>query len=771
MKHLALNLAMILLVSIGSNNAYSQCNSPSHNNNGYSITGFETFGANQNISNTNNGTNFPANYTDYGLVHEVRASPGSKFQIRVSTNNYWTRKGVWVDWNRDGDFSDTLEQITLFSGLPATPRSDSLTVPSTAAGTYNMRVRSRYYYSGNATPCGALAWGETEDYALTATVANDVAPSSLENDLYCVGSQSIKVNLRNVGSNSISSASIGGSIGTTTFNTFNFTGTLAAGDDTLLTLGTHSFTAGQVDTLVIYSYSPNGGTDANLTNDTLQLNIRPGMSGSYTIGGTSPDYTGFVAAFNAINNNGLCGDVTFNVRSGTYTESLIIDSYQNSDLYSITVQQDASNSTDPVIQNSARVLQLRGAQNLIWDSVNVKALGGNNAVYLFQNNQDITIKNSVIEGSNINGTSTNYSVIYEIAGTANYSSDISILSNEIKRGSHGIYALGTNTTTKDKGWRIEDNSIEDFYYMGIRMEYVDSAVIHNNYLEDKQVYNYCYGSYLRYSNFLEFSSNKIRIIDAIAPYGAYIQACQGSTVDSTEIKNNFIQVEESSTTYGLYHTSCNYSNVDFNTIRSSGAIGFTFSYSLYSNASTYSRYRNNLLVNESGGFSFALYLNQTTSTYINQCDFNNYYAPNGNLVNGSLTISDWQSTVSFDQNSISVDPEFRGALSSTPNNLALDSAGRHLADISTDINGSTRTNSPDIGCEEFSASTNDLSILEVYDESICPGSTPVKVRIKNAGSNSISSFSINWWVRTNSGTAQQQTAASFSFNLALDPQA
>lgn len=49
------------------------------------------------------------------------------------------------------------------------------------------------------------------------------------------------------------------------------------------------------------------------------------------------------------------------------------------------------------------------------------------------------------------------------------------------------------------------------------MEYVDSAVIHNNYLEDKQVYNYCYGSYLRYSNFLEFSSNNIRIIDAIAP--------------------------------------------------------------------------------------------------------------------------------------------------------------------------------------------------------------------------------------------------------------
>ena len=59
------------------------------------------------------------------------------------------------------------------------------------------------------------------------------------------------------------------------------------------------------------------------------------LNGSYTVGGTSPDFTTLQDAANALKWNGISGPVTFNIRPGTYMKDngvssvMIIDSIIN----------------------------------------------------------------------------------------------------------------------------------------------------------------------------------------------------------------------------------------------------------------------------------------------------------------------------------------------------------------------------------------------------------------------------------------------------------
>jgi len=71
---------------------------------------------------------------------------------------YWK---VWIDYNKDGDFADTGEQI--YAGSGKTAKTSSFTVSSSApTGSTRMRVSMKY----NATPtyCETFSYGEVEDY-------------------------------------------------------------------------------------------------------------------------------------------------------------------------------------------------------------------------------------------------------------------------------------------------------------------------------------------------------------------------------------------------------------------------------------------------------------------------------------------------------------------------------------------------------------------------------------------------------------------------------
>ena len=87
---------------------------------------------------------------------------------------------VFIDYNKDGDFTDSGETVWTKTASKTTPVSGTFTVPASAAtGTTRMRVSMKY--NGVPTSCESFQYGEVEDYTvnLGGTVRADTASTSI----------------------------------------------------------------------------------------------------------------------------------------------------------------------------------------------------------------------------------------------------------------------------------------------------------------------------------------------------------------------------------------------------------------------------------------------------------------------------------------------------------------------------------------------------------------------------------------------------------------
>lgn len=88
--------------------------------------------------------------------------------LQVGTWGSGNYIAAFIDYNKDGDFTDPGERIAMSGGLAALQTySTSFTIPLTAtAGKTRLRVRE-VYADSNIDPCNFKTWGETEDYIIT----------------------------------------------------------------------------------------------------------------------------------------------------------------------------------------------------------------------------------------------------------------------------------------------------------------------------------------------------------------------------------------------------------------------------------------------------------------------------------------------------------------------------------------------------------------------------------------------------------------------------
>ncbi|PHR70071.1 MAG: peptidase S8 [Lutibacter sp.] len=119
-------------------------------------------------------------YTDFTSI-STNLVKGTSSTITVTPT--WTGTvysegySVWIDYNKDGDFTDSGEQVWTQTATKTTPVSGSFTVPSGAtSGATRMRISMKY--NGVPTSCETFQYGEVEDYTVNITngVADTTAP-------------------------------------------------------------------------------------------------------------------------------------------------------------------------------------------------------------------------------------------------------------------------------------------------------------------------------------------------------------------------------------------------------------------------------------------------------------------------------------------------------------------------------------------------------------------------------------------------------------------
>jgi PKD repeat protein len=115
------------------------------------------------VANLDNSSG-ASQYTDF-TSKTATLTRGTSASVTLNTGysgrtykEYWR---IWIDYNHDGDFADTGEQV--FSKNGRTSVSGSFTPPTSAlTGATRMRVSMRY--GSYPTYCGSFSYGEVEDY-------------------------------------------------------------------------------------------------------------------------------------------------------------------------------------------------------------------------------------------------------------------------------------------------------------------------------------------------------------------------------------------------------------------------------------------------------------------------------------------------------------------------------------------------------------------------------------------------------------------------------
>ena len=555
-----------------------------------------------------------------------------------------------------------------------------------------------------------------------ATGPNDAGANSITPTIICPGTDTVKVQVNNYGTNQIDSVwvnwSKNGTLQTpihlkTLLDTAAGTGSSSA----IVSLGAHTFTAGATENFIVWTTMPNGVIDTTANNDSTSAAIKPSLTGVYTIGGTTPDYTTFALAIADLNTIGICGPIVFNVRQGTYNEQVDLGLTNGaSSTNTITFQPDPANTAAAILtfaSGSANnyVLQFSGAEYVTFDSLTITATGATYAYAVrFTSAENVTVKNCEINASSTSTSSLSIPIRNETGVNVEH---CTIENNVLNYGYYGMYWYGGNTTTKEIGNVIKGNEIKNWRIYGMMFYYQGGGIVENNIIEQMPAAtSTSYGLYVYYNDSVKIKANQVTLTGTGTNYGMYLYRAHGSATNKSEIQNNMISTSPSSTatTYGVYLGYGQHINFYHNSINCTGgsATGGRGIYVLGSTSTLYGDVdiKNNVFANS--GLGVAAYVNSGATTgFLTGMDYNIYTASSGNILslNGANnTLAAWTTATGLDSNSINAVPGF---FSSTDLHLqggvAAD-AGANVG-VMVDIDGDARPILPstgyDIGADEY----------------------------------------------------------------------
>lgn len=544
---------------------------------------------------------------------------------------------------------------------------------------------------------------------------NNAQPQAFLNPVppLCTGDSCMSVVIKNTGLVNLTTLTIDWWINTSAQTTINWTGNLVPqGLDTVMVTCALNLSDG--DSLSVETSLPNGVVDSATLNDQIYLNMYDGLSGVYSI---PNDYTTLSDARNALVLRGVCDHVVFNISPGTYTEQVefpeIVGAGQDA---TITFQSSTGNTNDVFVIHAAAgasdnyVVRLDGADWITFKNMSMHATGTGNYANVFNIENGAThvaVDNCWLKSNAYPSTSTgNYRSVVYIYGV---NEDISLTDNKIEAGSTSIYAYGSGVTSRIKNLTIENNQIEDHYYYGNYMYYIDGLQFNNNVVtNDSGGYTlYMWAAlYMYYVDNFDIKSNYFGSnLNNGYYYTVYGYYCNGRNNPRSQIANNCIYGgAEGSTTYGYYTLYMNQSgifDVNNNSVTRQGGSAGTYNAAYFGTGGLIS-VKNNSFANMAGGYAFYA----AGAFTLTESDNNNFYSASGAPIYWGTSpynsLEDFQEASGFDMNSVVTNPNWQSSLSCITCNDTLNGAAQVLSTISDDINGNARsTVNPDIGAVEY----------------------------------------------------------------------
>jgi chitodextrinase len=198
---------------------------------------------NVSLANINNSSGGTAGYEDFTTI-TANVSKGSNYTISITPT--WTGTvysegyAVFIDYNQDGDFSDTGETVWTKASSTETPATGTITIPSGAAtGLTRMRVSMKY--NGVPTACEAISYGQVEDYSINiSSAATDNTVPTAPTNLTATGTTTNSTNLAWTASTD--------NVGVTGYEVYR-------GSTLLATVATNSYAASGLNPASTYSFS------------------------------------------------------------------------------------------------------------------------------------------------------------------------------------------------------------------------------------------------------------------------------------------------------------------------------------------------------------------------------------------------------------------------------------------------------------------------------------------------------------------------------------
>jgi hypothetical protein len=541
------------------------------------------------------------------------------------------------------------------------------------------------------------------------------------------------------------------------------------------------------------------------------------MAGTYTIGATGSNYTTINAAVNALKSNGVNGAVVCNIKSGTYPEIITIPTINGTSSNNKITFQSASGQNDDVKINGLspgtyiehHIIRLDSAQfinlkNLTVENLNTTYASG---IHITNGTADLSIENCKITvpeltsslGKNDetkivgiilseimdtilpNGTpypigNSSISIKSSLFRYGAKSKNVRILSNTIIGGDYAICIANDYRMDSviDSEMIVRNNKLINCV-AGIFLSQGNASGVHidNNYIEIRN------HTELRMYGIALVGNGKVNSIKSMLSNN-YIQYPNYSTgsgsgiaigyINDFNIFNNVVSVQANSDLFGLkFGFSCKNIQVYHNTIFGTSLTLASASEPHYNASIVFIgpfnkelTFHNNIFCN----FGEApVFITDDTSA-ISQSNYNLLYSnatqslnPEVYLVqlggsNKFSSLSEIQQNTRFEQNSISINPEFISPNDFHTLNPKINAAGKPGLGINTDFDGEPRNRfEPDIGADEFVLEPFDIGVVDIKANKNSDSSVSIKAFIQNLGLRSVEDSMLSFKYSIDNGSS------------------